>query len=109
MKCFDGEITAIAKALQQLLLRPTAFKKVILLVESKSAIQAVASNKQATTQTVKEAITTIKLLNRQQDSQSPFSGSPLTQEYTATKQLTYWQKNEPHFKTDPPPPPTSKQ
>jgi ribonuclease HI len=34
-------------------------------VDSKSAIQAVASNKQAKTQTVKEARKTIKLLNRQ--------------------------------------------
>jgi ribonuclease HI len=59
---FDREITAIAMALQQLLLRPTAFKKVILLVDSKSAIQAIASNKQATSQTVKDARHTIKLL-----------------------------------------------
>jgi len=34
-------------------------------VDSKSAIQTTASNKQATTQTVKEARKTIKLLNRQ--------------------------------------------
>jgi len=33
---FDGEITAIAMALHQLLLRPTAFKKAVLLVCSKS-------------------------------------------------------------------------
>ena len=52
-------------AVQQLLLRPTAFKKAVLLVDSKSAIQTVASNKQATTQTVKEARRTIKLLNKQ--------------------------------------------
>jgi len=51
-------------ALQQLLLRPTAFKKAVLLVGSKSAIQNVAPNKEATTQTVKVA-RTIKLLNRQ--------------------------------------------
>ena len=50
-------------ALQQLLLRRMAFKKAVL-VDSKSAIQTVASIKQATTQTVKEARTTIKLLNR---------------------------------------------
>ena len=43
----------------------TAFKKAVLLVDSKSAIQTVASNKQATTQTVKEAKRIIKLLNRQ--------------------------------------------
>jgi len=61
---FDKEITAIAMALQQLLLRPTAFKKAILLVDSISPIQTVASNKQATTQAVKEARRTIKLLNR---------------------------------------------
>jgi phosphoribosyl-AMP cyclohydrolase len=54
----------MAMALQQLLLRPTAFKKAVLLVDSKSAIQTVASNKQATTQIVKEA-RTITLLNRQ--------------------------------------------
>ena len=42
---FDGEITAIAIALQQLLLRPTAFKKAVLLVDSKYAIQMIASNK----------------------------------------------------------------
>ena len=52
-------------AVQQLLLRPTAFKKAVLLVDSKSAIQTVASNKQATTQTVKEARRTIKLLHKQ--------------------------------------------
>jgi len=61
---FDGEITAIAMALQQLLLRPMTFKKAVLLVDYKSAIQTVASNKQVTTQTVKEARRTIKL-NRQ--------------------------------------------
>jgi len=60
---FDREITAKAMALQQLLLRRMAFKKAVL-VDSKSAIQTVASIKQATTQTVKEARTTIKLLNR---------------------------------------------
>jgi len=37
----------------------------VLFVDSKSAIQTVASNKQATTQTVKEARGTIKLLDRQ--------------------------------------------
>jgi len=52
-------------ALQQLFLRATAFKKAVVLVDSKPAIQTVASNKQATTQTVKEARRTIKLLNRQ--------------------------------------------
>ena len=61
----DGEITAIATALLQLLLRRTVFKKAVLLEDSKSAIQTVASNKQATTQTVKEARRTIKLLKRQ--------------------------------------------
>ena len=61
---FDGETTAITKALHQLILRPTAFKKAVLLVDSKAAIQAVASNKQATLQIVNEARKTIKLLNR---------------------------------------------
>jgi len=56
----DGEITATAMVMQQLLPRPTAFKKAILLVDYKSAIQTEASNKQATTQTVKEARRTIK-------------------------------------------------
>ena len=42
-----------------------AFKKAVLLVDSKSPIQTVASNKQATTQTVKDARRIIKLLNRQ--------------------------------------------
>jgi hypothetical protein len=51
--------------LQQLLLRPMVFKKAVLLVDSKPAIQTVASNKQATTQTVREARTAIKLHNRQ--------------------------------------------
>jgi len=46
-------MTAIALALQQLHFRPTAFKKAVLLVYAKSAIQTVASKKQATTQTVK--------------------------------------------------------
>jgi ribonuclease HI len=57
---FDREIKAIAMALQQLLLRPTAFKNAVLLVDSKSAIQTAASKKQATTQIVKEARRTIK-------------------------------------------------
>ena len=52
-------------ALQQPLLRPTAFKKAVFLVDSKSAILTAASNKQVTTQTVKEARRTIKLPNRQ--------------------------------------------
>jgi ribonuclease HI len=42
-----------------------AFKKSVLLVDSKAAIQAIATNKQATSQTVNEARKTIKLLNRQ--------------------------------------------
>ena len=62
---FDRETTAITKALHQLLLRPTAFKKAFLLVDSEAAIQAVASNKQATSQIVNEARKTIKLLNRE--------------------------------------------
>jgi ribonuclease HI len=62
---FDGEITAIAIALQQLLLRPTAFKNAVLLVDSKSAIQTIASNKQATTQMVHKIRRTVKLLNKQ--------------------------------------------
>ena len=95
---FDREITAIAMALQQLLLRPMAFKKAVLLVDSKSGIQTVASNKQVTTQTVKEARSTIKLLDRAR--QLPFSGSPHTWEYMEMKQLTYWQKKEPHSKTN---------
>ena len=73
----------------QLLARPTAFKNAILLMDSKSAIQTAASNKQATTQTVKEARRTIKFLNKQR---KPFSGSTHTQEYTAMKQPTYWQQ-----------------
>jgi ribonuclease HI len=52
-------------ALQQLLLRPMAFKKAVLLVDSKSAIQTVASNKQVTTQILKEARRATTLLNRQ--------------------------------------------
>ena len=67
---FDGEITAIAMALQQLL-RPTA----VFLVDSKSAIQTVALNKQATTQTVKEARRTINS-STDRARQLPFSGSP---------------------------------
>jgi ribonuclease HI len=62
---FDGETTAINKGLHQLLLRPMAFKKAVLLVDSKAAIQAIDTNKQATSQTVNEARKTIKLLNRQ--------------------------------------------
>jgi ribonuclease HI len=62
---FDGETTAINKALHQLLLRPRAFKKAVLFVDSKAAIQAIATNKQATSQTVNKARKTIKLLNRQ--------------------------------------------
>ena len=78
--------------LQQLLLRPTAFKKAILLVDSKSAIQIVASNKQATIQTIQKARRTIKLLNR--------LGKTAAFQCPAMKQLTYWQKKEPHFKTN---------
>ena len=51
--------------MQQLLLRPTAFRKAVLLVDSKTAIQAIASNKLDTTQVVNEARKTVKLLNRQ--------------------------------------------
>jgi len=47
------------------LYRPTAFKKAVLLLDSKSAIQTTASNKQATTQIVQETRRTIKLLNKQ--------------------------------------------
>jgi hypothetical protein len=61
-------------ALQQLLLRP-------VLVDSKSAIQTVASNKQAITQRVKEARTAIKLLNRQ-GKRSCLSVGPLTSRNT---------------------------
>ena len=43
---FDGEIKAIHMALQQLLLRPLTFKKAVFLVDSKSAIQSIASNRQ---------------------------------------------------------------
>jgi len=42
-----------------------AFKKAVLLVDSKAAIQAIASNKQVTSQIVNEARKTIKLLNGQ--------------------------------------------
>jgi len=42
-----------------------AFKKAVLLVDSKAVIQAIASNKQATSQILNEARKTIKLLNRQ--------------------------------------------
>jgi hypothetical protein len=41
---FDGEIEAICLALEQLLYRLQAFEKVIIVVDSKSAIQAVSSN-----------------------------------------------------------------
>jgi hypothetical protein len=41
-----------------------AFKKAVLLVDSKAAIQMIASNKQATTQIVQEARKTLKLLNK---------------------------------------------
>ena len=52
---FDGETAAITNTMQQLLLRPMAFKKAALLVDSKAAIQAIASNKPATTQVVNKA------------------------------------------------------
>jgi ribonuclease HI len=83
---FDGETTAINKALHQLLLRPMAFKKAVLLMDSKAAIQAIATNKQATSQTVKEARKTIELLDRAK--QLSFSGSPHMQEYMEMKKQT---------------------
>ena len=57
---FDWEIQATATALQQLLLRPDIF-----LVDSKSAMQSVTSDKHTTTQTAKEAREIIKLLYRE--------------------------------------------
>ena len=96
---FDREITTIATTPQLLLLRPTALQKAVVLVDCKSAIQTVASNKQATTQTLKEARGTIKLLIRLGKTVA-FQWVPSHKEYMATKQLTYWQKKEPHFKTN---------
>ena len=43
---FDEEIEAISLALQQLLYRLQAFEKVVILVDSKAAIQTVSSNSQ---------------------------------------------------------------
>jgi hypothetical protein len=43
---FDGVIEAISLALQQLLYRLQAFEKVVILVDSKAAIQTVSSNSQ---------------------------------------------------------------
>ena len=62
---FDGEIKAIHMALQQLLLRPLAFKKAVFLVDSKSAIQSIASNRQPIDSTVKETKDAINLLSKQ--------------------------------------------
>ena len=46
---FDGEIEAVFLALQQLLYRIDAFRKVVFLVDSKAAIQAISSNRQTRT------------------------------------------------------------
>jgi len=43
---FDGVIEAVSLALQQLLYRLQAFEKVVILVDSKAAIQTVSSNSQ---------------------------------------------------------------
>ena len=88
----DGAITAIATALQLLLLRLMAFQKAILLVDSKSAIQIAASNKQATTQTVKEARGTIKLLNRQ--------GKTVAFQWGPSHVGIHGNEKKPHFKTN---------
>ena len=79
-------------ALQQLLLRPMALQKAVLLVDSKSAIQTVASNKQATTQTVKEARGTIKLLNRQ--------GKTVAFQWGPSHVGIHGNEKKPHFKTN---------
>ena len=45
---FDGEIEAVSLALQQLLYRIDALKKVVFLMDSEAAIQAISSNSQPT-------------------------------------------------------------
>jgi hypothetical protein len=51
---FEGECQAILYALTQLLHRQKAFEKVVILVDSKSVIQAISSKKIPKTQTVLE-------------------------------------------------------
>ena len=41
---FDGEMEAICLALQQLLYRLQAFERVVIIVDSKSVVQAVSSS-----------------------------------------------------------------
>jgi ribonuclease HI len=51
---FEGECQAILYALTQLLYRQNAYDKVVILVDSKSVIQAISSKETPKTQTVLE-------------------------------------------------------
>jgi ribonuclease HI len=51
---FEGECQAILYALTELLYQQNAFEKVVILVDSKSVIQAISSKKITKTQTVLE-------------------------------------------------------
>jgi len=76
-----------------------ALKKAVLLVDSKSAIQTAASNKQATTQTVKEARRTIKFLYRQGKT-VVFQWIPSHVGINGSETADLLAKKEPHFKTN---------
>lgn len=59
---FDAEVKAIQIAVQQLIYRPQAFHKAVLLIDSKAAIQAIAANNPPTSEIIKETRTLIKQL-----------------------------------------------
>lgn len=61
---FDAEVEAISTALKLLLCRHTKLCKIVFLVDSKAAIQAVASNKLSFVRTVREARVAIRQMER---------------------------------------------
>jgi ribonuclease HI len=59
---FNGEIEDISLALQQLLYRLQAFEKVLILVDSQAAIQAVSFNNQPKSKKINDIKQTLKNL-----------------------------------------------
>lgn len=58
---FDAEIEPILFVLEQLLCRPNEFKNVVFLVDSKSAVQYITSNRNITSKAIHGAIKLIRI------------------------------------------------
>ena len=63
---FDAELKAIILALKHLLYGINAFKKAVLLVDSKAAIEAVTSNNIPQTNKLKDVRQCLKMMKRLQ-------------------------------------------